>query len=164
MRTMTLVIAAMSVIVIWAGSPSAADAESIGNGSYMNDTNMGSGQQVNANDWEHMDNVNAGGNQLTGGGINSNAGERWSDDVVINLGDYPLLASAALDVEVSGNTISAAGDGASANSTLTFSNNSGFTNNYGVTAVAVNSGPSASQSVSVNVMSDVSLGGATAGN
>ena len=42
-------------------------------------------------------------------------------------------------------------------SSLTFSDHSGFTNSYGVTAVAINSGANASQSVNVNVMSDVSL-------
>jgi len=92
--------------------------------------------------------------------VNSNAGDRSSDDVVLNLGDTALVANAALDVAVSGNSTSVGGDDSSANSSIGISDLSGFTENYGVTAVSLNSGSAASQSVSVNVMSDLSLGGA----
>ena len=159
MRRTTSVIAALGAIFIWAGSAS-ADGNSADITGDLLDVNVGSGNQTNANDWEEMFDVNAGGNQLTGGGVNSNAGDRSSDDVVLNLGDTPLLANAALDVEVSGNSVAVGGDDSSANSSLGVSENSGFTNNYGVTAVSLNSGSAASQSVSVNVMSDLSLGGA----
>ena len=159
MRRTTSVIAALGAIFIWAGSASAN-----GNGADISgdllDVNVGSGAQTNANERDNMFDVTAGGNQLTGGGVNSNGGDRTSDDVVLNLGDTPLLANAALDVEVSGNSVAVGGNDSSANSSLSVDGNSGFTNNYGVTAVSLNSGSAASQSVSVNVMSDLSLGGA----
>jgi len=159
MRRTTSVIAALGAIFIWAGSASANGNSADITGDLL-DVNVGSGNQTNANDWEEMFDVNAGGNQLTGGGVNSNAGDRSSDDVVLNLGDTPLLANAALDVAVSGNSTSVGGDDSSANSSIGISDLSGFTENYGVTAVSLNSGSAASQSVSVNVMSDLSLGGA----
>ena len=162
MRRMKLLIAATSAIMIWAGAATAAGDGANASGALF-DANIGSGQQTNANDWEHMGDVNLDGNQLTGYSVNGNAGDRVSNDVILNLeGDYPLVANAALAVEVSGNSIAVGGDNSSASSTLSFSNNSGFMNNYGVTAVSVNSGPSASQSVTVNVMADVSLGSAPA--
>jgi len=162
MRRTTFLIAAVSAIAIWAGSPTSASAEggvgASATGDFF-DANVGSGSQTNAELWHDMDDVNLRGNQLTGESINSNAGDRTSHDVVLNLsGNYPVLTSAALDVEVSGNDINVAGDGGSATSSISFSNSSGFMNNYGVTAVAVNSGPAASQSVSVNVMANVTLG------
>ena len=164
MRKIIPMIVAVAATALWAGSGFAdGDNAFLGDLAVTEDVNIGSGEQVNANDWEDMFDVNAGGNQLTGGGINSNAGDRSSDDVVLNMGDLPLLASTALDVEVVGNEISVTGSGSSADSSLTFSDHSGFTNSYGVTAVAINSGANASQSVSVNVMSEVSLVGA-AGN
>ena len=159
MRRTTSVIAALGAIFIWAGSASANGNSADISGDLL-DVNVGSGAQTNANEWDNMFDVNAGGNQLTGGGVNSNGGDRTSDDVVLNLGDTPLLANAALDVEVSGNSVAVGGNDSSANSSLSVDGSSGFTNNYGVTAVSLNSGSAASQSVSVNVMSDLSLGGA----
>ena len=161
MRRTRLLIAAASAIVIWVGSATSASAAGDGASAAgeMYDVNVGSGSQTNASDWEEMNDVNLLGNQLTGYSINSNAGERWSNDVVLNLeGEYPVLANTALDVEVSGNQMSVGGNGGSASSSVSFTHNSGFMNNYGVTAVSVNSGPAASQSVSVNVMANVSLG------
>ena len=164
MRRIIPTIVAVAATALWTGIALAdGDDAFLGDLAVTEDVNIGSGEQVNANDWEDMFDVIAGGNQLTGGGINSNAGDRSSDDVVLNLGDLPLLASTALDVEVVGNEISVTGSGSSADSSLTFSDHSGFTNSYGVTAVAINSGANASQSVSVNVMSEVTLVGA-AGN
>ena len=124
------------------------------------DLNLGSGSQTNANDWHDMFDVNVDGNQLTGGGINSNGGDRNSDDVVILAGTMPEVANYALDASVSDNSISVSGSGSNADSTVSFSSNSGFNNSYGITAVAVNSGAGASQSVSVNVMSSLSVGAA----
>ena len=159
MRRIIPTIVAVAATALWTGIALAdGDDAFLGDLALTEDVNIGSGEQVNANDWEDMFDVNAGGNQLTGGGINSNAGDRSSDDVVLNLGDLPLLASTALDVEVVGNEISVTGSGSSADSSLTFSDHSGFTNSYGVTAVAINSGAHASQSVSVNVMSEVAIG------
>jgi len=156
MRRTISVIAAVAALALWAGSVSADGDGAYSSGTVL-DANLGSGKQINAEDWKEMMDVNVDGNQLTGGAINSNGGDRLSDDVVLNLGEYPLVASAALDVTVSGNEISVSGDGSSASSSLTFSGGSGFMDSYGVTAVAINSGANASQSVNVNVMSDVSL-------
>ena len=129
MRKIIPMIVAVAATALWAGSALAdGDDAFLGDLALTEDVNIGSGEQVNANDWEDMFDVNAGGNQLTGGGINSNAGDRSSDDVVLNMGDLPLLASTALDVEVVGNEISVTGSGSSADSSLTFSDHSGFTN------------------------------------
>ena len=164
MRRIIPTIVAVAATARWTGIALAdGDDAFLGDLALTEEVNIGSGEQVNANDWQDMFDVNAGGNQLTGGGINSNAGDRSSADVVLTLGDLPLLASTALDVEVVGIEISGTGSGSSADSSLTFSDHSGFTNSYGVTAVAINSGANASQSVSVNVMSEVTLVGA-AGN
>ena len=156
MRSTISVIAVVAALALWSGMASAE-----GDGAYLSgsmlDANLGSGSQINAEDWNDMMDVNVDGNQLTGGAINSNGGDRTSDDVVLNLGETPLVASAALDVAVSGNEISVGGDGSSASSSMTFSGASGFMDSYGVTAVAINSGANSSQSVNVNVMSDVSL-------
>jgi len=149
-------ISAVVAAALWTGSALAEGDGAFASGSML-DANVGSGAQINAEDWKDMLDVNVSGNQLTGGGVNSNGGDRVSDDVVLSMGDYPVVASAALDVTVSGNEVSVAGNGSSADSTLSFSEGSGFMNSYGVTAVAINSGPNASQSVNVNVMSDVSL-------
>ena len=159
MRKIIYTIATMAATVLWTGSALAEGGKNafLGEGALTEAANLGSGEQLNANDWRDMLDVNAGGNQLTGGGINSNAGDRTSNDVVLNMGEFPLLASAALDVQVTGNEVSVAGDNSSANSSLTFSDGSGFMNSYGVTAVAINSGANASQSVSVNVMSEVAI-------
>ena len=159
MRKSIYMIAAMVAAALWSGSALAegGDGAYLGAGALTDDANLGAGQQLNASDWSGMMDVNASGTQLTGGAINSNGGNRHSDDVVLNLGGYPLLASAALDVEVTGNMISVSGDNSSADSSLTFSDGSGFMYSYGVTAVAINSGANASQSVSVNVMSEVAI-------
>jgi len=159
MRKIIPMIAAMAATALWAGTALAqVDDAYLGDGTLADDVNVGTGAQINANDWEDMLDTNAGGNQLTGGGVNSNAGDRTSNDIVLTAGDYPLVASAALAVEVSHNSITVQGENASANSELIFTNDSGFTNSYGVTAVAINSGANASQSVSVNVMSEVAVG------
>ena len=159
MRRTTSVIAVLGAIFIWAGSASANGDNADVSGDML-DLNVGSGTQTNANDWSDMFDVNVDGNQLTGGGINSNGGDRSSDDVVILSGTTPEVANYALDASVSDNSISVSGSGSNADSTVSFSSNSGFNNSYGITAVAVNSGAGASQSVSVNVMSSLSVGAA----
>ena len=160
---MKRILGAMTVLcalTLWTGA-----ALADGDGAWVadvatDDLNLGSGTQTNANDWKDMFDVNVDGNQLTGGGINSNGGDRSSDDVVILSGTTPEVANYALDASVSDNSISVSGSGSNADSTVSFSGNSGFTNSYGITAVAVNSGAGASQSVSVNVMSSLSVGAA----
>ena len=148
------------VAALWAGSALADGDDAWVADVTTDDLNLGSGTQPNANDWHDMFDVNVDGNQLTGGGINSNGGDRNSDDVVILSGAMPEVANYALDASVSDNSISVAGSGSSADSAVAFSGNSGWTNSYGITAVAVNSGAGASQSVSVNVMSSLSVGAA----
>ena len=161
MRRIIPTIVAVAATALWTGIALAdGDGAFLGDLAATEDVNIGSGEQVNANDWEDMFDVNAGGNQLTGGGINSNGGDRNSDDVVILSGAMPEVANYALDASVSDNSISVSGSGSNADSTVSFSGNSGFTNSYGITAVAVNSGAGASQSVSVNVMSSLSVGAA----
>ena len=149
-------LAAVFLLAFWSGAAAADSAAALGS-SDLQDANIGSGAQVNAIGWSDMGDVNAGGNQLTGGGANSNGGDRASRDLVLNLGGMPTVASAALGVEVKGNAISIEGANASMASTLNLSQGSGFSNSYGVTAVALNSGANASQSVSVNVVSSVSI-------
>ena len=151
-------ISALFMAVLWAGMAGAQEVATLAPDTETDDANIGSGKQVNANDWHSMFDVNAGGNQLTGGGTNSNGGDRDSMDVVIIAGDGSEVASYALDASVTSNSINVAGDHASADSSFEFTDNSGFKNSYGVTAVSVNAGASASQSVSVNVTSSVDLG------
>lgn len=151
----------LCAVVFWASSAVAdGDWASLGVDSEADNANVGSGSQTNANDWDDMLDVNLGGNQLTGGGINSNGGDRESSDVVIIAGDTAEVSSYTLDASVTDNSVSVAGSGSSADSKIEFSHNSGYTNNYGVTAVSLNAGAGANQSVSVNVNAAVDLGSA----
>ena len=158
MKRILGVLTVICAAVLWTGAALADGDDAWVTEVATDDLNLGSGTQTNANDWKDMFDVNVDGNQLTGGGINSNGGDRNSNDVVILTGATPQVANYALDASVSGNTLSVGGAGSSADSSVSFSNNSGFKNSYGITAVAVNSGAGASQSVSVNVMSSLSVG------
>ena len=71
------------VAALWAGAALADGDDAWVTEVTTDDLNRGSGTQTNANDWHDMFAVNVDGNQLTGGGINSNGGDRNSDDVVI---------------------------------------------------------------------------------
>ena len=145
-------------MVVWAGSALAdGDSAEIGAGSQAENVNIGSGTQTNADDWEEMFDVNVEGNQVTSGGFNNNGGNRDSEDIVIMAGDSAEVSNYALEAVVSENGINVAGAGGHADSTLDFETNSGYTNNYGVTAVSLNAGGAASQSVSVNVNAAVDL-------
>ena len=148
---------ALLILVCVGSSVAGADEADVLSGAETMDVNVGSGVQVNAVNWADMADVNAGGNQLTGGGVNSNGGERISADLVMALAGMTTVTSSALDVEVKGNSIRIEGENASANSTLLFADGSGFSNNYGVTAVGINAGANSSQNVSVNIMSSVSI-------
>jgi len=147
---------AMVALLLWAGSAVADSSADMGDDGIVEDLNLGEGIQTNANNWEDMGDTNAGGNQLTGGGVSSNGGDRFSDDIAVLLGQEAEVASYALDVSVTENSLNVGMDG-QADSLLEFSETSGFENSYGVTAVTVNAGSSASQSVSVNVTSAVSM-------
>lgn len=158
MNRKIIAIAGMSALLLWAGSAVAeGEMAVVDDGALTEDLNVGSGTQTNANDWEDMGDTNAGGNQLTGGGTNSNGGDRTSDDVAILLGSEAEVANYALDVSVTENGLIVDGDEASADSTTSFDGASGFESSYGVTAVSVNAGAGASQSVSVNVTSSVGM-------
>ena len=145
-------------MVVWAGSALAdGDYASLGENSAADNVNVGSGTQTNAEDWEGMFDVNLEGNQLTGGGFNNNGSDRESQDVVIMAGDAAEVTNYALEASVSENGVSVAGDHGYADSSLDFADSSGYTNNYGVTAVSLNAGAAASQSVSVNVNAAIDL-------
>ena len=135
-----------------------------GNQSAMTDgpANSGSGEQdnsyVGADEWVDMFNANAGAGAQVIDSANSNGGDRVSNDVVIDLGDDAVLASAALQSQVSGNSVTVSGVNAEANSSVSITDGSGFSNMYGINAIALSSGANASQNVSVNVTAKVSVG------
>ena len=91
------ILASVFLLAFWSGAAAADSAAALGSGD-LQDANIGSGAQVNAIGWSDMGDVNAGGNQLTGGGANSNGGDRTSRDLVLNLGGMPTVASAAVTV------------------------------------------------------------------
>lgn len=125
--------------------------------------NTGSGSQNNSDvlafDWEEIVNGNAGSGSQVIDTENSNGGDRDSDDVVVQLGDGSTVASAALEASVTGNAVDVDGMGGSSSSDIAMDASSGFSNMYGVSAVAASSGANASQNVSVNVTADVGIGG-----
>ena len=158
MKRKIIVIVGMGAFLLWGGAAVAdGDFAELGAEALALDVNLGSGSQTNADDWSSMDDVNAGGNQLTGGGINSNGGNRDSDDVALLMGDNAEVASYALEASVSNNQLLVDGNESHADSSTGFEGASGFSSSYGITAVSVNAGSSASQSVNVNVTSAVTL-------
>ena len=158
MKRKIIVIVGMGAFLLWGGAAVAdGDFAELGAEALALDVNLGSGSQTNADDWSSMGDVNAGGNQLTGGGINSNGGNRDSDDVALLMGDNAEVASYALEASVSNNQLLVDGNESHADSSTGFEGDSGFSSSYGITAVSVNAGSSASQSVNVNVTSAVSL-------
>ena len=125
------------------------------------DANTGSGAQDNsaldASAWEGMDNANAGSGLQIAGSLNSNGGDRFSDDVLIQAGDAAAISNAALSSTVSNNSVLVTSDGDSANSSLALTSGAGFSNMYGVNAIALSSGANSSQNVSVNVSAFVDV-------
>lgn len=153
-----ILVASIGISLSWAAMAAAdGDYAALGENVLADAVNVGSGEQTNVDDWEAMESVNVNGNQLTGGGENSNAGDRESGDVVILMGEDAEIGNYALDASVSNNSVSVAGSGSSADSESEFSSHSGFSSSYGVTAASLNAGASASQSVNVNVTSSVSM-------
>ena len=125
------------------------------------DANTGSGSQSNdaldASAWEGMDNANAGSGVQAVDSMNSNGGDRTSEDVLITAGDAAAVSNSALDSTVSNNTVSVSGSGTSANSSLALSDGAGFSNMYGVNAIALSAGANSSQNISVNVSAFVDV-------
>ena len=158
MKRKIIVIVGMGAFLLWGGAAVAdGDFAELGAEALALDVNLGSGSQTNADDWSSMGDVNAGGNQLPGGGINSNGGNRDSDDVALLMGDNAEVASYALEASVSNNQLLVDGNESHADSSTGFEGDSGFSSSYGITAVSVNAGSSASQSGNVNVTSAVTL-------
>jgi len=135
-----------------------------GSGSQASDiggaANTGSGTQDNTDSsqdyWFDIDNVNTDSGAQILDSDNSNGGDRISDDVILDLGYAPELATSDLEAAVSGNSVAVAGDGGSASSAMQMSGDSDFSGLAGVNAVALGAGSNASQSVSVNVTASVS--------
>jgi len=125
------------------------------------DANTGSGSQTNdsldASIWETIDSANAGSGMQISNSLNSNGGDRLSDDVVILAGDAASVSNSALASTVSSNSVTVEGDGLSANSDLSMTGGAGFSNMYGVNAIALSSGANSSQNVSVNVSAFVDV-------
>jgi len=145
-------------VLLSAGSAFAeGNGAEVGANSVTDNVNAGSGSQANAAAWYDIESANVSGNQLTSGALNSNGGNRDSDDVVIFTGDYAEVANYALEASVTDNRLAVDGNGSHADSSTSFEGASGFDSNFGVTAVSLNAGSSASQSVNVNVTSAVSL-------
>ena len=124
------------------------------------DANTGSGSQDNSvtvqDFWEFIGNANSGTGGQVIDSLNSNPGDRTSSDIVMTLGDTPVVANAALGASISGNAVSVSGSGGSAGTALEMSDGSGFRNMAGVNAIALSSGHNSSQNVSVNVTAAVS--------
>ena len=125
------------------------------------DANTGSGTQTNdsldASIWEAIDSANAGSGTQISNSLNSNGGNRMSDDVVILAGDAASVSNSALESTVSNNSVTVGTGGVSANSSLSLSGGAGFSNMYGVNAIALSSGANSSQNVSVNVSAFVDV-------
>ena len=184
---------ALGLWIVPVGSAVAGDANTSATGNMSaDDANQGTGAQVNADNWEFMNNAMAGsgnqnsqvyGNANTGSGsqnnsdsvafewfdmINANAGtgaqvlessnsngrDRDSSDVVFELGAAAGVANSALDASVTGNSVTVS-DGGSVGSEFAMGDGSGFSEMYGVSAVAASAGANASQNVSVNVTAQV---------
>ena len=124
--------------------------------------NTGTGTQDNTmssqDDWEHIDNVNTDSGSQVLSSPNSNGGDRISNDQVIGGGDGSMVATAALEASVSGNSVAVAGRNGTAKSTMSMAGTSEFRGLSGVSAIAIGSGDSASQNVGVNVTASVNGG------
>ena len=124
--------------------------------------NTGSGLQVNmeslSSNWDDMVNANAGSGAQVVDAENSAGRDRDSNDTLMDALDSSGVAIADLDAAVTGNAVMVSDDGASTSS-MDMENGSGFSQMYGVSAVAASTGPNASQNVSVNVTAQVHSAG-----
>ncbi len=125
--------------------------------------NTGTGTQDNTissqDDWEGIDNANTDSGSQVLSSPNSNGGDRISNDQVIGGGAGSMVATAALEASVSGNSVAVAGMDGTANSGMSIGGDSEFSGLSGVSAIAIGSGDSASQNVGVNVTASVNHGG-----
>ena len=126
-------------------------------------SNTGSGTQDNTeseqDEWYNIDNANSDSGAQVLHSDNSNGGDRISNDQVLGAGNGTVVANAALETAVSGNSVAVAGANGTANSRLAMAGDSDFNGLSGVSAVAIGSGSNASQNVGVNVTASVSGGG-----
>ena len=124
--------------------------------------NTGTGTQENTmssqDDWEGIDNANTDSGSQVLSSPNSNGGDRISNDQVIGGGDGSMVATAALEASVSGNSVAVAGMDGTANSAMSIAGDSEFSGLSGVSAIAIGSGDSASQNVGVNVTASLNGG------
>jgi hypothetical protein len=150
-----------SFSVVESGMSNAMKGSGSQSSDVIRDANTGSGSQTNdsldASVWEGIDSANAGSGLQLSGSVNSNGGDRTSDDVVITAGDAAAVSNSFLESTVSNNTVSVGDSGVSANSSLQISEGAGFSNMYGVNAIALSSGANSSQNVSVNVSAFVDV-------
>ena len=126
--------------------------------------NTGSGVQDNsiseAEDWEFMDNANGGSGAQVLNSPNSNGRDRTSSDIVYDMGSANIVATATLSSQVTENSLQVSdSEGGGADSSMSWSNGSGFSRMFGVSAIGISGGASASQNVSVNVTASVTAGG-----
>jgi len=129
------------------------------NSGTQGDSNTGSGSQDNSVDtadgWVDIGNGNNGSGAQILGSRNSNGGDRVSSDIVMELGNNGSVANSALESTVSGNAVTVTAMNAHADSTLTMNGGSGFSNMFGVNAIALSTGANSSQNVNVNVTANV---------
>ena len=122
-------------------------------------SNTGTGTQDNTSsfqdEWYSIDNANSDSGAQVLRSDNSNGGDRISNDQVIGGGNGSMVATAALEASVSGNSVAVAGMDGTANSAISIAGDSEFRGLSGVSAIAIGSGDSASQNVGVNVTASV---------
>ena len=124
--------------------------------------NTGSGTQDNTissqDDWYSIDNVNTDSGAQVLRSTNSNGGDRISNDQIIDGLEGSMVATAALEAAVSGNSVAVGGDLGAADSSMSMAGDSDFNGLSGVSAIAIGSGDSASQNVGVNVTASLNGG------
>ena len=126
------------------------------------EANTGSGSQNNSETssdaWHDISNANTGTGAQVTESSNSNGGDRISNDQILGGGNGSMVATAALEASVSGNSVAVAGMDGTANSAISIAGDSEFRGLSGVSAIAIGSGDSASQNVGVNVTASVNGG------
>ena len=139
----------------WEDMPNALAGSGAQNVDTGGAANTGTGTQDNTSssqdEWYDIENVNTDSGAQVLRSSNSNGGDRISNDQVIDGLDGSIVASAALEAAVTGNSVAVSGDNGTAASSMLMDGDSGFSGLSGVSAIAVGSGDSASQNVGVNV-------------
>ncbi|MEE2675119.1 MAG: hypothetical protein VX466_15060 [Myxococcota bacterium] len=146
----------------WEDMPNALAGSGAQNVNTSGAANTGSGTQDNTtstqDDWYSIDNVNTDSGAQVLRSTNSNGGDRISNDQIIDGLDGSMVATAALEAAVSGNSVAVSGDFGAADSSMSMAGDSDFNGLSGVSAVAIGSGDSASQNVGVNVTASLNGG------